>query len=362
MYLSRKALVLGVLLFGAAGAAVAGELEVRFLDVGQGDSLLVRNDGKTALIDTGPTNSILDKLRALGVDSLDLLLITHNHMDHFGGADAILAELPVRNYLDNGWPAKTKTQEVILKLVDAKKIPYLEAVKRDIALGDTVLHILPPGTFGEQNDRSVGVVIERGKFRALVPGDAEVNELNGWVSQRLIPKVDVLKAAHHGSRNGVTPLWIDTAKPDLVVISCGRANDYGHPHEAALRYYRTGGRKILRTDEVGSVVIRVQPDGAYEVKTGTQLTMLKPLATTAAAATPSAASPPLAGPEPSEAHAITATPVTSGSPPVMPAPPPAKEATPASCCHVCKSGKACGDICIPKEHRCSKPKGCACDG
>jgi competence protein ComEC len=318
-----------------SASAAAGELEIRFLDVGQGDAVLVRNGDKTALIDTGPTDQIVEQLRSLGVESLDLLLISHNHMDHVGGADALLAGMPVHSYLDNGWPAKTKIQEVILKLVDAKKIPYLEATKRDISLGDAVLHILPPGTFGEQNDRSVGVIIERGKFKAAFPGDAEVDELNGWVAAGLVPAVNVLKAAHHGSRNGVSPLWINATRPDLVVISCGRGNDYGHPHEAALRYYKTGGRKILRTDEVGSIAVRVQPDGVYDVQTGTQIR----------AHASGAGSPP--------ARAESAAPVTKV---------PDKEGPSAACCRVCKSGRACGDICIPKEHSCSKPKGCACDG
>src|SRR5438552_24221 len=80
----------------------AADLELRFLDVGQGDAALVRNEGRSVLIDTGPDDAIAVKLERLGVASLDLLAISHNHFDHMGGADAILTALIVRRYLDNG--------------------------------------------------------------------------------------------------------------------------------------------------------------------------------------------------------------------------------------------------------------------
>ncbi len=113
----------------------------------------------------------------------------------------------------------------------------------------------------------MGIVVERAGFRALLTGDSEVGEINAWLKADVIPTVDVLKAAHHGSRNGVTPLWLQTTKPKVVVISVGAGNDYGHPEPMALRYYEAGGRAVYRTDHHGDVVIRVLPDGAYKVET-----------------------------------------------------------------------------------------------
>jgi competence protein ComEC len=265
------ALTLGLLLVAQSAAAQADDVVLRFIDVGQGDAILVTSSGKAALIDTGGHDSIVGKLQALGVSSLDLLLITHNHADHFGGADAILSNLPVRFFLDNEQPAKNKTEETILALVDAKKIPYLKPDAKTLTVGDATLRLLPPPEHlrnSNQNDASVGVVLERGRFKALLSGDAEALELSSWLAADIVPQVDVLKAAHHGSRNGLTPLWLYRTKPAVVVISVGKDNDYGHPHPAALRYYEASGRRVFRTDLDGDVTVTIHVDGSYSIVTG----------------------------------------------------------------------------------------------
>jgi competence protein ComEC len=327
-----------VALMGARPAVAQDpqDLELRFIDVGQGDAILVRNGGKTALIDAGPTDRIVDRLRSLGVTSIDLLVASHNHSDHIGGADALLQAFTIRNYLDNGHPASTAIQRRILELVEAKRVTYLRATPRQIALGDATLRVIPApiGVGGDgQNNRSVIVVLERGTFKALFSGDSEVEEINALLRSGEIPDVDVLKAAHHGSRNGVTPAWLARTKPEVVVISVGGGNSYGHPHTAALRYYEAGGRRVLRTDRDGDVVFQIDLHGCYETRTERR------------GALPSLPQEPTS--------------------PRRPAPPrsnsvPARATT--SCCKVCRSGKACGDSCIARNRTCRRTSGCACDG
>ncbi len=302
-----------------AASGWAADLELRFIDVGQGDAILVRNDGASVLIDTGPDDAIADQLTGFGVTSLDLLAISHNHADHLGGADAVLAAFTVRRFLDNALPAKTKSQEVVLRLAEARGAAYLGAEERVIELGNARLRVIQPvdGVPGDaQNNHSLALLLERGKFRALMTGDSEVELINAWLQRGVIPDVDVLKAAHHGSRNGVTPAWLTTTKPEVVVVSCGAGNDYGHPHPMALRYYQTGGRRVLRTDQVGDIIVWVSEDGAYRVETAR-----------------------------------------------LPAPvAPVKVAeSPPRCCRTCRTGKACGDACVPRDRPCSRPPGCACD-
>ncbi len=131
-----------------------------------------------------------------------------------------------------------------------------------------VLTILPPPAWAEveENNASVGVLVEHGEFRALLTGDSEQDELNHFLELG-VPDVTVLKAAHHGSRNGVTPRWVDVTRPEVVVISVGRDNAYGHPHPWALRYYEAVASEIYRTDRDGQVTVRGYRDGRYEVST-----------------------------------------------------------------------------------------------
>lgn len=248
-------------------AADAGALEIRFLDVGQGDATLIRHAGRTVLVDAGPSDRIVRRLRELAVDTIDLLIASHNHADHIGGMDAVLDSLPVRSFLDNGVPAATRIQRRVLERVEAGGVRYLSATERSIGLGEASLRILPApeGIRGDdQNNRSVTVLLQRDTFRALLPGDAEVELLGALLERYDLPDLALLKAAHHGSRNGVTPAWLSRLRPEVVLIGLAADNSYGHPHAAALRYYCAGGRRILRTDLVGEVVVRVHAGGGYD--------------------------------------------------------------------------------------------------
>jgi beta-lactamase superfamily II metal-dependent hydrolase len=259
-----------LLLLATAGALAAQALEIRFLDVGQGDAILLRSEGRTALVDAGPSDGVVAKLRALGVDSLALAVASHNHSDHIGGMDAVLDSFAVANYLDNGRPANTRIQRAVLDRVERGGIRYLRATPRTLALGTARLRIIPSplaGRVDEQNDQSVVIVVEQGGFRALLSGDSEADEIRALLATDSIPAVQVLKAAHHGSRNGVTPAWLARTRPEVVVISAGAGNSYGHPHARALRYYSAGGRPVYRTDLQGDVVVRVDSAGAYTVST-----------------------------------------------------------------------------------------------
>ena len=251
-----------------AQARLPPALEIRFLDVGQGDAVLIRSGGRAALVDTGPSDAIVGRLRQLGVDTVDLLVSSHNHADHIGGADAILDALPVRFYLENGVPVTTRSYERVLERVERTGVPYLAPRPRGFTLGKARLRIVPSPAGADrddQNDNSLAIVVELGAFRALLTGDSGVAQIHRLLADTLIGDVDLLKAAHHGSRDGVTPAWLFRTRPEVVVISLGARNPYGHPHAFALRYYCAGGRRVYRTDRHGDVAIRVGAEGTYEV-------------------------------------------------------------------------------------------------
>jgi beta-lactamase superfamily II metal-dependent hydrolase len=130
------------------------------------------------------------------------------------------------------------------------------------------IRVLPPmGPAADHNNRSVGLLLEFGEFRAIFPGDAERPELAYFAGLGL-PPVAVLKAAHHGSGNGVSPEWLAAIRPRVVVISVGARNGYGHPHPAAVRYYEGSGADVYRTSIHGRITIRGARDGTYEVTPG----------------------------------------------------------------------------------------------
>jgi beta-lactamase superfamily II metal-dependent hydrolase len=254
------------------GEGLRGQsLELRFLDVGQGDAIFMRSGGKVALVDAGRSDAIVARLDALGVDTIDLLIVSHNHADHLGGVPAVLRRFPVRFYLDNGVPASTDVSREALYVVEGLGITYLTDTARTIRLGDATLRILGSPWLepdpDDQNNASVGVVVEQGTFKALLTGDSQVPELGAWLAQINIPDVDVLKAGHHGSDNGLTPDWLERTSPEVVVISVGRDNAYGHPHPWALDEYRATGAAIFRTDRDGEVIVLVCADGRYSVAT-----------------------------------------------------------------------------------------------
>ena len=129
-----------------AGAWAQPPLRIAFLDVGQGDAVLIESpSGQAVLYDGGPAaETALRYLEQRGVDTLDLVVASHNHADHIGGLAAVLRRYRPRFYLDNGVPATTQTYRRVLQAVEAAGSQLLEPTSRRINLGDVVLHVLPP--------------------------------------------------------------------------------------------------------------------------------------------------------------------------------------------------------------------------
>jgi competence protein ComEC len=249
-------------------------LLLTFLDVGQGDAVLIRApSGQAVLYDGGGGGRDLPRqLRALGIHSLDLVIASHNHADHIGGLADVVREFRPRFVLDNGIPHTTQAYRHLLLSIEQSGSQLLAPERRTIRLGEAELQILPPpGRAGwGHNDNSVGVIVRYGHFRASLMGDAEARQFDWWLENHrdLFQPVHVHKASHHGSRNGDTPDAIRTLRPEVVVIGVGSANNYGHPDASVLDLYTSVGAKVYRTDRDGSVRILALPSGEYRVETG----------------------------------------------------------------------------------------------
>lgn len=259
---------------GPDGGSVLGSsrLTIEFLDVGQGDSALIRSpEGKLALVDAGPSaHRAASLLRERGVGRLDLVVVTHHHADHYGGMLAVIEEFRPRVFLDAPSPHTSKAYSRLLRAVRDAGITAIEpeATPRKIELGSVHLTVLPqpPVDPHNENNNSIGLRVEYGDFAALLTGDSEVAERAWWADHapNLCANVAVLKLAHHGSRNGTSAAWLRLAQPGLAVACLGAHNEFGHPHPETLQRLEAAGVPLDRTDLDGTVTITT--DGATWTK------------------------------------------------------------------------------------------------
>jgi beta-lactamase superfamily II metal-dependent hydrolase len=263
----RLLLALGVVLAAAlpafGQAAPPKTLTVDVLDVGQGDSILIRTpEGKTALIDAGPSKKVAELLRERGVTGLDLLVISHHHhQDHYGGAAEVVKRFKPRAFLASDSGHTTPNYLRLLEVVrDSGATPLFPTGKpRRIELGSVLLTVFPqaPEDTEEENNNSVGIRLQYGGFSMLFPGDGEETERAWWESQvpDLVKDSTVLKVAHHGSRNGTDLRWLLITQPHLAVGSMGKANPFHHPHPETVALLERAGVPFYRTDRDGTVTI-----------------------------------------------------------------------------------------------------------
>ena len=255
---------LPLLFVGLLTQAWAGTVRVDVLDVGQGDSILIRTPAnKAILIDASDNQAKVPALlTALGVTALDLVIATHPHADHIGGMDEVLDAFPVKNYIDSGLPHTTATYAAVMSRVEAKKIPYrtgLTGMSFNLDDGAVLEILFPTGTplkdtRSDLNSNSVVARLTHGDDCFLFPGDAEEPTERALVAAGLAQS-DVLKVPHHGSNHSSTPAFLAAVKPSIAVISVGTGNRYGHPGEETLGRLAGTGAAIYRTDLMGTVTL-----------------------------------------------------------------------------------------------------------
>ena len=232
--------------------------------------LITSPEGKTALYDGGRSeNRLKALLNQYNVTSLDLLAASHADADHITGLIAA-ASLRPRFFLSNGIAGTTQTFAKLTSTLKGAGTAGLVASDRNLNLGSVRLRVLPPPPGmprGEQNLNSVGLLIEYGKFRALMTGDSETAETKAWLGTypaSLLGPIDVYKSIHHGAKNGDNAAWLAAVRPKNVVVSVG-PNNYGHPTSEALALYQKVGASIFRTDLNGTVTITVKQDGSFTI-------------------------------------------------------------------------------------------------
>lgn len=266
----RRALLLALLCAcGCRGPQPQGELT--FLSVGQGDCTIFRDGPYTVLIDAGPKTDIVDAgerlvlpaLRKMGVREIDLLIITHPDTDHIGGLPTIAKKFPIGKVIvaDHF----RHHPELVKILRDASlptaKVEFLGQAT-ETRLGDFTLHMDRPSWKStlSDNDGSLFAWIGNGKSSAVLTGDASI-ETEAMMIRRRSWKAQIARIGHHGSYTSTSDAWIEHVDPQTAIISCGRDNSYGHPHQQILDRLEKHKVKTLRTDRDGTLRFKATPDG-----------------------------------------------------------------------------------------------------
>lgn len=240
---------------------VSGNMEVHFLDAGQGDSILVRSENENLLIDAGTNEDeemVVSYLKEQGVEKLDYVIATHPHIDHIGGMDAVIETFPVGTcFLPEETYDTESFQEVLTALDEADiKIRHPEFMENyEIGSGRFVF-ITPDSEkqYEDINDSSLGIRLTNGAHSFLLCGDISQRIEKEILKSGISIRSDVMKLNHHGSRDANSWKFLKAASPSFVVITCGTRNEFGHPHEKVMKRVEKLGAGVFRTDLQGTIV------------------------------------------------------------------------------------------------------------
>ena len=238
------------------------KMQLYFLDVGQGDATLIRTEAGDILIDTGTEDSqatLCLRLRELGVERLSLLVLTHFDEDHAGGADGVLRQLAVDEIWINDSPAANESvTEVYGAIAGLDMVVTVVEKGMQRRVGDLLLTVLAPlqPAIEDGNEGSIVLKLSCGEISALLMGDVGVKTEEDLVAQYSGTQLrcQLLKVGHHGSNTSTGRAFLEAARPQYAVISCGAGNEFGHPHGQPLQRLREVGATVLRTDLLGEIV------------------------------------------------------------------------------------------------------------
>lgn len=242
------------------------ELQIQYLDVGQADASLIRlPNGQTMLIDAGgnaTADQLVEYIKDQGVERIDFLIGTHPHEDHIGGLDKVvdafdIGEVYLPKVADSQVPT-TKTYEDVLNAIDQKGLKVNRGTAGTVMFQSEGLsaQLLAPNseTYDDLNSYSIVLMLTYGERKFLFMGDAEADSENEILDNFSDVKADVLKCGHHGSSTSTSQAFLDSVSPEYAVISCGRDNSYGHPHQETLDRLEQKDVTVYRSDLQHTIV------------------------------------------------------------------------------------------------------------
>lgn len=277
---NNKVLILLLIIAAAVWLAIASRpdnlLHIYFCDVGQGDAILIKTpQGRQILVDGGQDEQVLECLsQALPFydHSLDLVILTHPHADHVGGLIEVLRTYQIKKVIFQQLPYESADYREFVDLVGDKKLPVSQVVAGEVLALDQQIRAavwyplsneemkllgspIDPYDGEDVNDSSIIFQLVCGGFETLSMGDAPDTVQEILLQRGEVSESDVLKVAHHGSREGLDGEFLKKVNPKLAVISVGENNRYGHPHAETLEELKNAGAEVRRTDQDGTIEV-----------------------------------------------------------------------------------------------------------
>lgn len=229
--------------------------EIHFIDTGNSDAILIKDNGQTMLIDGADNNdekTLVEYLKKQDVKKLDYLVLTHPDADHCGGLDNVIKNFEVGTVFIGNGSADTKTYKDFVQAAMDKNLKPSVPLDNEFKLGNGIFKFYNQNsTAKEVNDRSLVMLYKNGEHEFLFTGDAG-KEVEKAILEKMVD-VDVLKVGHHGSNSSTSQEFLDKVKPEVAVITCGKDNKYGHPHKDVAK--RLEKIQTYRTDLNGNIVL-----------------------------------------------------------------------------------------------------------
>lgn len=262
--------ILTVILIAATSTHASDELHIHLLDVGQGDAMILHQpDGCTVLIDAGPVingHLLTHHLTEMSVRSLDMVIVSHPHLDHFGGLFDLLPRIPARRLYDNGLANNSWEYFDDYQALRTAQPYEVLARGRTLQCGTIEIDILHPEAHPNAEDKinnnSLAMMIRFDDFRLLHMGDLAGDGAADFLKTSPDLKADLIKIAHHGASDSAAPHLLELVAPDLALISTASSNRIGSPDKKALARLEKMNIPYLRTDLNGDIKILVS-GGSY---------------------------------------------------------------------------------------------------
>lgn len=237
-------------------------LIVHYIDVGQGDSILIQVNSKNILIDAGPyenKNNVVKYLKKQKIKILDYVIETHPHEDHIGGMSSVINNFRITSFYA---PKVTANSDAFKNMVTSLKKKNLKinvvrpGIRLDLGKNTTCEFIAPvKNYYNDLNNYSAVIRLTYGNNSFLFMGDAQKLSEQQILSKGYNINCDVLKVGHHGSSSSTSEDFLDKASPQIAIISCGKNNVYGHPHSETLQELKSKNITVYRTDKDGNIII-----------------------------------------------------------------------------------------------------------